>query len=489
MLRMDQVHVVRHKVLVEGRSQRSVAEELGLSRNTVRKYMDQAAPRRLETKPRPRPMWDAVRERIQEVLSTWRLTRKQRLTGTRLHRQLVEEGHVIGETTVRGYLRELRRRTQEVYVPLVHRPGDAAQVDFFEVTVVVAGVTQRVWKFLMYLPCSDWTFGWLYAACDGLSFREGHVRAFEHLGGVPLRGVYDNLSSAVKRRVGLRRELQERFLALVSHYAFEPCFARPGEGHDKGAVEGRGKGVRLQHFVPVPSGPSLEALSRQLMAGLDAEFSQRRGRDSAAQGRWEEEQAALRPLPGVSFDPRQISLVEVSSQSTVRVAGATYSVPSRWARSQATAHVGVDEVLLVSGTGESILVARAPKGTRAIQYRHYLTELARKPQALRQVAPELVAELGEPYPGLWRRLSAQHGEHDAARLFAKVLAAGMDHGLDAVGAAVRAALVADRFDLLALPRTVTPQVARLEVPERLRAVEIEQRWAREYDVLLTEGGR
>ena len=49
MLRMDQVHVVRHKVLVEGRSQRRVARELGISRVTVRKYVEQAAPVRQET--------------------------------------------------------------------------------------------------------------------------------------------------------------------------------------------------------------------------------------------------------------------------------------------------------------------------------------------------------------------------------------------------------------------------------------------------------
>ncbi len=66
---MDQVHVVRHKVLVEGRSQRAVARELGLARVTVRKYLEQAAPVRTESAPRPRPVWDAVATRLQALLA------------------------------------------------------------------------------------------------------------------------------------------------------------------------------------------------------------------------------------------------------------------------------------------------------------------------------------------------------------------------------------------------------------------------------------
>src|SRR5205809_7994289 len=93
MLKVDQVHVVRHKVLVEGRSQRRIAKEFGISRVTVRKYVEQAVPGRTEAAPRPRPVWDAVGPRLDALLTeSARWTgAKQRLTATRLHELLVAE--------------------------------------------------------------------------------------------------------------------------------------------------------------------------------------------------------------------------------------------------------------------------------------------------------------------------------------------------------------------------------------------------------------
>ncbi|MBK8013091.1 MAG: hypothetical protein IPK13_17260 [Deltaproteobacteria bacterium] len=75
------------------------------------------------------------------------------------------------------------------------------------------------------------------------------------------RIAYDNLKAAVTRFLaGSERDLSPRFRALASHYLFEPCFCRPRTGHDKGGVESRGKAIRLQHLVPIPSGDDLDAI-------------------------------------------------------------------------------------------------------------------------------------------------------------------------------------------------------------------------------------
>jgi transposase len=99
--------------------------------------------------------------------------------------------------------------------------------------VELNGQWHKAWKFLPRLMYSGREFVWLYNRCDTVSFLDGHARAFAYLGGVPRRCVYDNLSAAVRKIIEGQRQLTKRFAALVSHYLFEPCFARVGEGHDK----------------------------------------------------------------------------------------------------------------------------------------------------------------------------------------------------------------------------------------------------------------
>ena len=124
---------------------------------------------------------------------------------------------------------------------------------------------------------------------------------------------------------------------------------------------------------------------------------------------------------------------------------------------------------------------------RHVEYRHYLSELAKKPQAVRQVAPELVAELGEPYGRLWQLLSSRYGAHDGARVLARIVGAISDHGPEPVAEALLSALDGGRCDLLALKRVENEAVC-VEVPEALQGYEIARASAADFDVLLAQGG-
>jgi transposase len=203
VLSVDQVFALRRKVLVEGVGIRRVARELGVSRNPVRKYLGEAVPARTPNAPRRRPVLEMVRPRLEALIEEWtpRTEGKQRLTAARLHQELRTEGYAVGRTLVQAVLRERRRQAAEVYVPLVHRPGDAAQVDFFDVRVDVAGERRRAWLFVLRLMYSGRDFAWIYEWADQVSFLDGHVRAFAALGGVAHRCIYDNLKPAVRRLV------------------------------------------------------------------------------------------------------------------------------------------------------------------------------------------------------------------------------------------------------------------------------------------------
>ncbi len=497
MLRMDQVHVVRHKVLREGISQRRVSAELGLSRNTVSNYVGEELPERASYPARSKPVFEVVAPRLEAIFEEWstRTMRKQRITAPRLLRQLREEGYTVGLTTVGDWLREKRRLAAEVFIPLEHHPGDAAQVDFFEVHVEVDGVRRKVWKFLLRLMFSGFDFVWLYERCDQVAFLDGHARAFAAFGGVPARGVYDHLTPAVRLRLGLdgerERRLSDRFAALASHYVFEPCFARVGEGHDKGGVESRGKAVRFQHLTPIPRGRTLAEICESVLADVHARArSHRDASGRTAFERFEQERPALRSLPPSPFDARRFVPVTVSNKSTVQVEGAVYSVPCEWARLDASVYVGVDDIR-VACPGEVRVFERVRPGQRRIRYRDYLPELSRKPQAVRQVAPELLAELGEPWPRLWGLLVGAHGEREASRVLARLLGIVVRVGEHAVTTDVEAALSTERPDLHGLRVLLDAghELASVEVPTALAAYEVESVRASDYEYLMAEGER
>jgi transposase len=488
MLRMDQTYVIRHKVLVERISIRRVAREMGVSRNTVRRYVEGATPGVRVAVARPSPVKERVWPRLEQLLEEaprW-TGGKQRLTATRLHQLLAAESYVVSDRVVREMVAEWKRRREEVFVPLVYKPGDLGEVDFFEVLVDVAGERRKAWMFLLRLMYSGRDFAWLYPRQDQVCLLDGHVRAFEHFGFVPHRLLYDNLRSAVARMlVGSERVLSARFLQLATHYLLEASFARPRTGHDKGGVEARGKGIRWQELVPIPSGPDLRTISAALLARLDARMDKRGSDGRSIAERFAEDRAQALPLPAVPFRAAAFHHVEVSRRSLVALGGATYSVWSDWVRLPVKAFVGVDEIEIAGPDGRVVVHERQPFGGRSVDYRHYLPELAKKPQAVRQVADELIRDLGAPFDALWRQLCDERGPKQAARIFAHVLRSVVDLGERLTAERVQRALETGEPLLLALrPSEPAPSMALEALPVRLRDIDVASGRAADYDRLL-----
>jgi transposase len=112
-----------------------------------------------------------------------------------------------------------------------------------EAYAVIAGQRQKVQLFVMRLCFSRRTFAMAFPTQRQECFFYGHVKAFEHFGGVPHRISYDNLGTAVKLvfehsgRAGRPRKEVQAFVSFRSHYLFESHFCTPGQGHEKGQVE------------------------------------------------------------------------------------------------------------------------------------------------------------------------------------------------------------------------------------------------------------
>lgn len=303
---MEDWSEIRRRVLAEGVSRRQILRETGLHWLTLKKILEHSEPPGYrQRQPRRRKKLGEFLDRIQQILKEDQaLPRKQRHTAKRIWERLREEGFTGGYTAVKDAVRELAQRSQEVFVPLVHPPGEA-QVDFGQALARVNGQLRKVAFFVMALPYSDASFVMAFERECTETFWEGHAQGFEFFGGVPRRITYDNTKVAVSQILGGGRErrLTQGFLQLKSHYLFAHHFCRVARGNEKGVVEGLVKFTRLNFFVPVPQVRDLEELNAHLRQRcLEDQQRRLRGQTGSKAELLMEDQKAFQPLPATRFE-------------------------------------------------------------------------------------------------------------------------------------------------------------------------------------------
>ena len=403
---------VRRAVRVEGQSQRAVAREFGLSRDTVRKMLQYAVPPGYQRQqPIKRPKLGPWLGVIDAILNDDKQRPvKQRHTSKRIFERLKDEhGFTGGYTIVKDYVRVATLHGQEMFVPLRHAPGEA-QADFGEALVVIAGVERKAHYLAMDLPHSDDCFVAAFPAETTEAFLEGHVRAFAYFGGVPTRILYDNTKIAVAKILGgEERKKTKAFSELQSYYLFADKFGRPAKGKDKGKVEGLVGYARRNFMVPIPRASSWEELNLHLEADCRKRRERRlRGHTETIGERFESDRAVLLPLPAAPYEACEKISARVSSLSLVRYRSNDYSVPTEYGHRQVWVKGYVHEVVIACG---SEVIARHQRSyeREAVVFDplHYLALLEQKTRALDQAAPLAGWQLPECFAQLRRLLEAR----------------------------------------------------------------------------------
>jgi transposase len=440
---MDDCIEVLELHLKEGLSERAVARRTGLHRNTVRKILSEGGPALYRRgAPAARPKLGPFVDVIDEMLKSDRHSpRKQRHTAKRIFERLrVEHGYTGGYTQVKSYIRESRHLSREAFVPLEFGPGQA-QVDWGEACVIEDGAPLKVHLFVLTLPFSDVRFVAVFPRESLEFFLEGHVRAFDFLGGVPRRIVYDNLKAAVTRiGRGRERDRNPTFEAFSRRHLFETAFCNVARGNEKGNVEGAVGWVRRNFFVPLPSFSGWESFNTHLAEQCRAAWTMRlRGHETTVGERLEEERPHFLPLAAWHLPTHKPCTV--SSLCLVRFDTNDYSVPCRYAHHRVTLRADVCKVRVFFQDQCIAIHTRCHGRERAIyEPWHYLALVERKPRSLDWGAPMKELALEECFHVLRRRMEAGQEYSRGTRAYIRVLRLLEFHSLCDLTRAVQRAL-------------------------------------------------
>lgn len=431
---------------------REIVRRTGLARNTIRKYLsNKVVEPKYPHRKTPSKLDDYVAK-----LAAWLKTeagkgRKQKRSLKQLHRDLVQLGFTGSYDRVVAFAKRWRQEQQELartagrgtFIPLTFAPGEAFQFDWSEDWAVIAGERVKLQIAQFKLSHSRAFYLRAYPLQTHEMLFDAHNHAFAVFGGVPARGIYDNMRTAVdKVRRGKQRDVNIRFTAMVSHYLFDAEFCNPASGWEKGQIEKNVQDSRHRIWNKLPAFGSLVELNDWLSQRCVSLWGEIRHPEhperSIAEVYAEERQflmAFSRPFDGFVEHTKRVSPTCLVTYERNR-----YSVPASYANRPISLRVYADRLLFVA---EAQVIAEHARvisnkhgpGRTLYDWRHYLSVLQRKPGALRNGAP--FTELPDGFKRLQSILLKRLG---GDREMVEILALVLQHDETAVLASVELAL-------------------------------------------------
>lgn len=451
---MDLLSVIRRWHFRDKLPIREIERRTGLSRNTIRKYLRSGTVEpKFKVPDRPSKL-----DPFAQKLSGWlRIeagkSRKQRRTVKQMHADLVELGFDGSYNRVAAFARKWKTERQYeqqtsgrgTFVPLVFAPGEAFQFDWSEDWAVIAGERVKLQAAHTKLSHSKAFIVRAYPLQTHEMLFDALTQAFRVLGGVPRRGIFDNMKTAVDRiGSGKIRQVNARFAAMASHYLFETEFCNPASGWEKGQVEKNVQDARRRLWQKMPAFPDLDALNAWLEERCIEQWSE------VAHGYLPgsiadvhaAEIASLMEL-GRPFDGFVEHTKRVSPTCLIHFERNRYSVPASFANRPVSLRI-YPERIVIAAEGQVLceherIISRSHHlpGRTVYDWRHYLAVIQRKPGALRNGAP--FTEMPDGFRQLQTYLLRRPG---GDREMVEILSLVLHHDEQAVLCAVELALEA-----------------------------------------------
>lgn len=492
---MGMLAKIRRMYFRDKLSLRETAKRSGLSRNTIKRWLRQEG---VVEPVYPKRISPSILDPYRGQLEAWLRTdshrpKRDRRTARVLFQHLQAQGYPGGYGRVAWFVRRWHVQGgasahRPAYVPLQFPPGEAFQFDWSCEYAVIGGLRRRLEVAHAKLAASRAFWLVAYPMQSHEMLFDAHARAFAAFGGIPRRGIYDNMKTAVDRvGRGKERTVNARFQAMCGHYLFEPEFCNRAAGWEKGIIEKNVQDRRRQ--IGVEIGQRHWSSLAELNAWLASEC--RAAWDAMAHPDWpeltiaevwENEQPQLMPNPQ-PFDGYLELPVRVSGTALIHFQRNRYSVPTDLAHRVISLRVYPFELVLVT---DGQVLARHVRCFDRYQtkydWQHYIHAVQRKPGALRDGAP--FAQMPAPLRALQHHLLRRPG---GDRVMAQVLAAVPVHGLEAVQVAVELVLESGvpngEHVLNVLARLSSPAVRVVSIMTELTLNEEPQADPNRYDAL------
>lgn len=467
MLTVESYEIIRRRYHLEGKSIRKIASELGHARKTIRKVLGLEKPPgyRLSKPREPRVLGSYT-----QVIEAWLQEddgkpRKQRHTGQKVFERLRDEHGFPGSaSTVRRFISQWKGQGKEVFVPIAFAPGEEAQVDWGEATVIMGGQERKVQLFCLKLCHSHRVYVRSYERANLESFLDGHVRAFQFLGGVPKRLAYDNLKSAVIQvGRGRDRKLNVRFLELRNWYLFESRFCNVARGNEKGHVENLVKRSQKTFLTPLPEVAHFEELNQKLLEDCEKELDRKDKQGRLFRDLWNSERSSLQILSVSEFPAYREQPGHVNKLSLVQVENNQYSVPVRWAHHDCLIRIHPDKIVILCEHEVVALHSRSyDRGGEFLDPGHYIPILRTKPGTLDHGKPFQGNPWGKDFD-LMRKELEYRLNSAGTREFIEILLLVNCHGQEAVTMAVADCVRRRLFSVEAVKAALRPEQIPLTI--------------------------